>query len=71
MTRLGFLDKIAAETIAATMAADLCNELGIRQVLLEGDAKEAVNAVKSPLPNESGTGHLTADLRVALSSISA
>jgi ribonuclease HI len=69
MTQKGSLDPIAAETIAATMAAKLCKEMGIRQVLLEGDAKEVVEAVKSHLPDESATGHLTADLRVALSLI--
>lgn len=64
MTRRGFL-----EPVAATMAADLCREMGFRHVMLEGDAQVVINAVKSPFPDDSGTGHLTADLRVALSSI--
>jgi hypothetical protein len=59
LTRLGLLDPLAAETIVATMAAILCNEMGIRQVQPKGDAKEVVDAVNSSLPDDSGTaGHL-------------
>ena len=45
----------AAETVAALMAAQLCIEMGIRQVQLEGDAKNVIVAVNSGEPDESGT----------------
>ena len=71
ITQLGFLNPLAAEFLAAIMAVQLCNEMGIRQVQLEGDAKGVVDAVNSTLPDESGMGHLTEDLRVALRPFSA
>ncbi|KAE8075715.1 hypothetical protein FH972_014408 [Carpinus fangiana] len=40
--------------MAALMAAQLCIEMGIRQVQLEGDAKNAIVAVNSGEPDESG-----------------
>ncbi|XP_059436153.1 uncharacterized protein LOC132169082 [Corylus avellana] len=68
MTRRGFLDPTSAETLAAIMAVQLCTEMGMKQVQLEGDAKVVVDAVNSLLPDESATGHLTKDLRIALHS---
>jgi hypothetical protein len=53
----------AAETVAALMAAQLCIEMGIRQVQLEGDAKNAIVAMNSGEPGESGRGQLTEDIR--------
>ena len=59
----------AAETVAALMAAQLCIEMGIRQVQLEGDAKNVLVAVNSGEPDESGRGQLTEDIRFSLRSI--
>jgi ribonuclease HI len=59
----------AAETVAALVAAQLCIEMGIRQVQLEGDAKNVIVAVNSGEPDESGRGQLTEDIRFSLRSI--
>ncbi|XP_059431507.1 uncharacterized protein LOC132165012 [Corylus avellana] len=69
VTRLGFLEPTATKTLAATMATQLCTEMGFMQVQLEGDAKVVVDVVTSMLPDESVMGHLTKDLRIALRSI--
>jgi ribonuclease HI len=47
LTRPGMLDPTAAKALAAIMAISLYNELGIRQVLLEGDARNVVEAVNN------------------------
>ncbi|XP_059446669.1 uncharacterized protein LOC132178236 [Corylus avellana] len=39
LTRLGFMDHRAAETLAASMAVKLGTEMGFRKIQLEGDAK--------------------------------
>lgn len=70
VTRLGFLEPTTAETLAASMATQLCTEMGFMQVQLEGDAKVVVDAVTSMLPDESVMGLLTKDMRIALRSIS-
>lgn len=54
LTRHGFLDPTTVETMAATIVVKFCKEMGIMQVLLEGDAKLVVDAVNSWVPNESG-----------------
>jgi hypothetical protein len=68
-TRQGFLDPTAAEAMAAHLAAQLCIEMGIQQVLLEGDAKNVISAVNSNEPDDSGRGQLTADICSTLRSV--
>lgn len=69
LTCHGFLDPTTAETMAATMAVQLCYEMGIMQVHLEGDAKNVVDDVNSMVLDESDKGHLMEDIRVALISL--
>ena len=52
-----------------TSHVQLCTELWMRQVQLKGDAKNVVDALNSTNLNESGRGHLTIDIRLALRSI--
>ncbi|XP_059436785.1 uncharacterized protein LOC132169849 [Corylus avellana] len=65
----GFLDPPAAEAVASFMVAQLCTEMGIRQVQLEGDAKNLIDAITSNDADESGWGQLTKDIRFTLRSI--
>ncbi|XP_059446380.1 uncharacterized protein LOC132177917 [Corylus avellana] len=65
-TQQGFLDPSAAEAMAALMAVQLCMEMGIQQVQLEGDAKNVIVAVNSKEPDKSGRGQLTEDIRSTL-----
>jgi ribonuclease HI len=51
------------------MVAKLCIEMGFQQVQLEGDAQRVVEVVNSLGPDDSGTRHLTEDIRVALRSL--
>jgi ribonuclease HI len=67
--RTGFIDPTTAEAMAALMAVQFCVEMGIQQVILEGDAKNVVAAVTSDEPDESGRGQLTADICMSLRSI--
>jgi hypothetical protein len=46
-TRHGFLDPSAAEARATRMAVQLCIEMGIRQVQLEGDAMNVIAAINA------------------------
>ncbi|XP_059446504.1 uncharacterized protein LOC132178058 [Corylus avellana] len=68
-TRPGLLDPLAAEAVASFMAAQLCLEMGIRQVQLEGDAKTLVDIINSDEADESGRGQLIADIRLILRAI--
>jgi ribonuclease HI len=65
----GVMDPTAAEAMAALMAVTFCVEMGIEQVVLEGDAKNVITAVNSDEPDESGRGQLTADICYSLRSI--
>ena len=51
----GVLDVTTGEALAALMAAELCVEMGISNVQLEGDAKNVVTAVLATKPDESRT----------------
>jgi hypothetical protein len=68
MTREDYLDPMSAEVMAATMAAQFCNELGVRTIFLEGDAKNMVEVVKSISSDESSRGHLFTNITLAPSS---
>ena len=68
-SRQGFLDLTTAEAIAALMAVQLRNELGIMRIQLEGDAKVVVDVVNSMEPDESCRGHLMVDIRSTLMTI--
>lgn len=63
-TRRGFLDPTAA-----LLAVQLCTEMGIMWVILEGDAKNVIAAVNSEEPDESGRDQITTDIRSTLRSI--
>jgi ribonuclease HI len=63
----GFIEPTTAEAMAALMAVQFCVEMGIQQVLLEGDAKNVIAA--SCELDESGRGQLTADICSSLRSI--
>ena len=39
MSCQGFLDPVVAEAMAALMPAQLCNEVGLMRIQLEGDAQ--------------------------------
>jgi ribonuclease HI len=45
MSRIGNLSLVAAESMAALMAIELCRDLGLTHVHLEGDAKIIIDAV--------------------------
>lgn len=68
-TRRGFLDPTTAEMMAALMAVQLCCEMGIRRVRLEGDAKNIITTVTSGEPDDSSRGQITEDIREMLKGI--
>jgi ribonuclease HI len=49
------------EATALFYAASLCRELGIHEVVFEGDAKQVVDAVNSNMSRWSRFGHLIED----------
>lgn len=66
LSRQGSLDPTSAEAMAALMAAQLCYDMGLSRIQLEGDAKVVVGAVNSIASNDSCRGHLTEDIRTTL-----
>ena len=62
MSCQGFLDPIVAEAMAALMPAQLCNEVGLMRIQLEGDAQVVVDVVNSMELDEGCRGHLVADI---------
>jgi ribonuclease HI len=66
MVREGFLDPMSAEAMGATLAAQFCQELGMEQIKLEGDAKLVIDAVQSRRQDDSNKGHLIADILLVL-----
>ncbi|XP_059436088.1 uncharacterized protein LOC132169016 [Corylus avellana] len=67
LTRSGCLDPLAAEAWAGTQALELGKEMGLSQILLEGDAKVVVEAVNAVTTDGSTIGHLVDDMKVLLS----
>lgn len=67
LTRSGCLDPLAAEAWAGTQALELGKEMGLSQILLEGDAKVVVEAVNAVTTDGSTIGHLADDMKVLLS----
>jgi ribonuclease HI len=65
----GVLDATTGEALAALMAAELCVEMGISRVQLEGDAKNVVTAVLSTEPDDSSKGQITTDIRATLRAV--
>ena len=65
-TKQGFLDSTIGEARAALMAAELCVEMGISKVQLEGDAKNVVILVLSTEPDDSSKGQVTAIIQTTL-----
>lgn len=56
--------------IATSNAAQLCNELGQQTVILEGDAKQVVDAITGRGSSWSRYGHIVEDIRVMLQAFS-
>lgn len=46
-TKMDLLDPTAAEALAAFLGVQLCKDLGLTHIMLEGDAKLVVEAVKA------------------------
>jgi hypothetical protein len=68
---LGWLDPTLTEAWAALMAIDLCHELGVQRMILEGDAKILVDAVNSTKRDDSCRGQLVADIQLSLTNFPA
>ena len=62
----GFLDPTTGEAMVALMAAELCMEMGISKVQLEGDAKNVISAIISNDPDDSHRGQVIKDIRQTL-----
>jgi ribonuclease HI len=61
LTRLGRLDPTTGEALAAHYAVCLCQEMGAVSLILEGDAKQVVEAINSKTSNGSRYGHFVND----------
>jgi hypothetical protein len=68
-TKQGFFDPTTREAMAALMAAELCMEMGISKVKLEGDAKNVISAIISNDPDDSHRGQVIVDIRQTLCAV--
>lgn len=59
-------DPLVAETYAALQAAIFGSELGLRRIILEGDASKVVKAVQSTVEDLNCFGMLVSDIRLQL-----
>lgn len=62
LTRMGSLEPTTGEALASYYAACLCKEIGVFSLILEGDAKQVVDAMNSPVCYELKTHVLGAAL---------
>lgn len=67
-TRMSLLEPTTGEAYAAYHAACLCKDVGVQNILLEGDAKQIVEAINSHTRTWSHFGHLISDTRRILPS---
>lgn len=63
LSRAGNLDPTAGEALASLHAIRWCQELGRQAIILEGDAKQVVDAINSDVNNGSRLGHIVEDIR--------
>lgn len=68
LSKLGSLELAAAETMALYFGVKLCVEYGIQQIIVEGDAKQVIDAVQASGENSSIFGQLVGDVLVVLNS---
>ena len=62
-TRLENLEPITGEAFAAFSAVCLCRDLELQHIMMEGDAKQIVDAVNSNTSSWSRFGHIIDDTR--------
>ena len=65
----GVMDATTGEALATLMAVELCVEIGINGVQLEGDAQNVVSAVLSTEPDDSSKAQVTTDIRTTLRAV--
>ena len=61
-------DLATGEAMAALVAVDLCRDMGVFDVILEGDSLEVVNSINEDLNSRRRYGHLLDDMKMVLSS---
>jgi ribonuclease HI len=69
-TRIGTLEPSTGEAFVASSAVCFCRDIGVHRVVLEGDAKQIVDAVNANSASWSRFGHLIDDTRRILESFS-
>jgi ribonuclease HI len=69
-TRLGFLEPTTAEAVVTVLAVQFCKEMGVQNVILEGDAEVIIKALQAQGQNGSRYGQLVEDARLILGSLS-
>jgi hypothetical protein len=63
LPKLGNFEPITAEALGTLHATEFCRDLGLQQIVLEGDALQRVDAIKSSGRCCSRYGHLVDETR--------
>lgn len=53
------LEASLAEALAAFWAVKFCLEMGLQEVIFEGDSVQVITSIRDPLPHLSKFGHIT------------
>jgi ribonuclease HI len=62
-------DPATGEAMATLVAVDLCQDMGVFDVILEENSLELMNAIKEDQNSWKRYGHLVDDLKMVLSSL--
>jgi hypothetical protein len=54
-------DPTIGEAMGALVAVEFCRDLGLRDIVLEGDSKLVINAILVKAPSRSTYGHIVGD----------
>jgi hypothetical protein len=67
--RMGLWDSAASEALEAYFGVILGQEIGVQKMILEGDAKQIIDAIQEKDKQDSMIGHLIDDVRLSLENI--
>lgn len=65
----GHFDPVTADAAAALSTVEFCLEVGVQDILLEGDSATVVEAVRNQSPNWFHYGQIIDDIKIVLGSL--
>lgn len=69
-TRLGCFEPAVAEVLVLLHRLLFCKEIGIQNVMVEGDAQVVITALQEDTPTRARFGHIVDDMKMVLQDVS-